>query len=161
MTPAVAVVRKHKVDYQLHEYAHEASSASYGQEAAEKLGLDESKVFKTLVVSLDDGLGVGVIPVSSQLSMKAIAQAAGSKKAKMADAALVQRATGYVLGGVSPLGQKKLLPTFIDASAQRLAKIYISAGRRGLDMSLKPQDLQTLTSAKFIDLQAKIILRNL
>jgi Cys-tRNA(Pro)/Cys-tRNA(Cys) deacylase len=112
-------------------------------------------VFKTLVVSLDEGkLAVGLVPVSCQHSLKQIAKAAGAKKATMADKTLVQRATGYVLGGVSPLGQKKRLPTYIDVTARDFATIFISAGRRGLDIELAPGDLGALLGGEFVELRA-------
>lgn len=150
MTPAINAAKKAKIPYTVHQYVHDPAAGSYGKEAAEKLGLDEARVFKTLVVELDNGnLAVGIIPVSAMLSMKLMAKAAGAKKAAMADKAAVERATGYVLGGVSPLGQKKRLPTFIDSSATDFPTIFVSAGRRGLDIELKPADLAGLTSAKF------------
>ena len=150
MTPAVNAVRKARVVYQIHDYAHDASSASYGLEAAEKLGVAEERVFKTLVVSLDSkALAVAVIPVSSMLSMKLVAKAAGAKKATMAEPAAVERSTGYVLGGVSPLGQKKRLKTIIDSAASDHPTVYVSAGRRGLEIELGPGDLAELTGASF------------
>jgi len=153
MTPGINVATKSKIPFQLHEYAHDESSESYGLEAAEKMGVSASQVFKTLLVSIDlNTLAVAVIPVSSMLSMKLIAKAAGAKKAIMADKLLVERSTGYVLGGVSPLGQKKSLKTYIDSSAQDYSTVYVSAGRRGLEIELKPSDLQKLTTAKFADL---------
>lgn len=151
MTPAINQARKAKVGHQVHAYQHDPSSDSYGTEAVEKLGLAPEQVFKTLVVSLDGKtLAVGVVPVAGKLSLKQIAKAAGAKKAAMADPAEVERATGYVLGGVSPLGQKKRLPTFIDESAVQFASIHVSAGRRGLEIELSPEDLRRLTSARFV-----------
>ena len=148
MTPAINLAIKSSVDHTVHEYAHDPSSDSFGAEAAEKLGVAEQRVFKTLVVALDNRqLAVGVVPVSSMLSMKQIAKAAGAKKASMASRLDVERATGYVVGGVSPLGQKKRLKTIIDMSAKNYATIYVSAGRRGLEIELSPDDLQGLTSA--------------
>lgn len=153
MTPGINVARKAKVVHTVHEYAHDPASASYGLEAAEKLGIAEARVFKTLVVSLDGReLAVGVVPVSAMLSMKQIARAAGAKKAAMAAPHEVERTTGYVLGGVSPLGQKKRLRTFIDASAEAFASIYVSAGRRGLEIELSPHDLKALTGGAFAEL---------
>ena len=153
MTPAIEIARKHKIHHQVHEYAHDPAHQSYGQEASEKLGIDQSRVFKTLVARLDGRqLVVAVVPVSSQLSMKQLAKSAAAKKAAMADKAEVERVTGYVLGGVSPLGQKKRLPTYIDSSAQQFSSIYISAGRRGLEIELNPQDLQKLLAAEFTTL---------
>ena len=153
MTPGINVARKAKVAHTVHEYAHDPASESYGLEAAEKLGVAEARVFKTLVVSLDGReLAVGVVPVSAMLGMKQIARAAGAKKAAMAAPMEVERATGYVLGGVSPLGQKKRLRTFIDASAEVFSTIYVSAGRRGLEIELSPQDLKTLSGGTFAEL---------
>jgi Cys-tRNA(Pro)/Cys-tRNA(Cys) deacylase len=153
MTPAINLVRQRKITHQVHEYPHDPAAASYGLEAAEKMGVAAERVFKTLVVSLDDGkLAVGIVPVSTLLSMKLIAKAAGAKKAAMADKPLVERSTGYVLGGVSPLGQKKRLPTYIDASAQGFATLFVSAGRRGLEIELAPGDLRALLDATFAPL---------
>jgi len=141
------------VAHRVHEYAHDPSSQSYGLEAAEKLGVPAEQVFKTLVVSLDGReLAVAVVPVAAMLSMKLIARAAGVKKAAMAEASAVERVTGYVLGGVSPLGQKKRLRTFIDHSAEGFATIYVSAGRRGLEIELSPGDLRQLTAGVFAEI---------
>ncbi|PPK50583.1 Cys-tRNA(Pro) deacylase [Marinobacter persicus] len=148
MTPGINLARKQKITHTVHEYTHDPDSESYGQEAADKLGVPASRVFKTLVVSLDNKtLAVAVLPVSGMLSMKQIARAAGAKKATMAPPADVERATGYVLGGVSPLGQKKRLKTIIDVSAADYDTVYISAGRRGLEIELSPDDLKSLTNA--------------
>ena len=153
MTPGINIARQHKIVHRVHEYAHDASSESYGLEAAEKLGVPGEQVFKTLVVALDNkALAVGVIPVSSMLSMKLIAKATGAKKAAMADPADVERSTGYVLGGVSPLGQKKRLKTIIDSSAEKFATVYVSAGRRGLEIELSPVDLKKLTNGLFAEI---------
>ncbi len=150
MTPAIQLARKARIQHSVHEYEHDPKHDSYGMEAAQKLGLDPDHVFKTLVVQLDnDQLACAVLPVSKQLNMKRMAKAVGVKKAEMADAAVVQRSSGYVLGGVSPLGQKKSLTTVIDASAQTLDTMYVSAGRRGMDMGLQPADLQRLTRGVF------------
>lgn len=150
MTPAINTAKKAKIAFTIHEYTHDAANEGYGLEAADKLGLVAERVFKTLVVSLDSKtLVVGIVPVSSMLSMKAIAKAAGGKKAEMADKQDVMRATGYVLGGVSPLGQKKRLKTVVDASAQGFDTVYVSAGRRGLEIELSPSDLGALTTGKF------------
>jgi len=147
MTPGINAARKAKIAHKVHEYVHDPASESYGLEAAEKLSVPEARVFKTLVVSLDSReLAVGVIPVSSMLSMKRMAKAAGAKKAAMADRADVERSTGYVLGGVSPLGQKKRLKTIIDSSASQHPTIYVSAGRRGLEIELSPADLVRLVN---------------
>ena len=153
MTPGIELARKAKVSHKVHEYSHDSSSDSYGLEAAEKLGIPPGQVFKTLVVSLDKReLAVGVVPVSSMLSMKQIARAAGAKKAAMATPEEVERSTGYVLGGVSPLGQKKQLKTFIDASAEHHTTIFVSAGRRGLEIELDPNDLAQLLQGRFAQL---------
>jgi Cys-tRNA(Pro)/Cys-tRNA(Cys) deacylase len=148
MTPGINVLKKHNISHTIHEYSHDELTETYGLEASEKMGVPPGRVFKTLVVSLDNKeLAVGIIPVSSMLSMKLIAKAARTKKAAMADKAEVERSTGYVLGGVSPLGQKRQLKTFIDLSANNYQTIYVSAGRRGLEIELRPIDLATLTHA--------------
>ena len=153
MTPAIKLLQQHRIVHTVREYDHDPASESYGREAAEKLGVPEARVFKTLVVQLDGKeMVVGVIPVSMLLSMKAIAKAAGGKKADMASPKDVERTTGYVLGGVSPLGQKKRLRTVIDSSALEFPTIYISGGRRGLDIELPPQDLARLLDAGFAEL---------
>ncbi|WGL16738.1 Cys-tRNA(Pro) deacylase [Microbulbifer bruguierae] len=153
MTPAINCASKAKITYRIHEYAHDPSAESYGLEAAEKLGLDPQKVFKTLVVTLDGkSLVVAILPVESQLNMKLIARAAGAKKAAMADKNEVMRSSGYVLGGVSPLGQKKLLPTFLHISAEAERTVFVSAGRRGLEIELAPRDLLQLTRGQFAEL---------
>jgi len=150
MTPAINLAKKNKIKYIVHEYDHDTSVQSYGLEASEKLGIDEKRVFKTLVVSLyDNSLVVAVIPVANMLNMKQIAKAFKAKKCTLADKFDVERTTGYIVGGVSPLGQKKLLKTVIDDSAQEFETIFISGGRRGLDIELNPLDLQTLTNAIF------------
>jgi len=148
MTPAINAAKKAKINFQIHEYSHDAAHESYGLEAAEKMGIATEQVFKTLVVNLDNQfLAVGIVPVSSQLSMKRIAKALGAKKAQMAEPHAVEKSTGYVLGGVSPLGQKKRLKTVIDSSAGHYPTIYVSAGRRGLEIELKLDDLVRLTQA--------------
>lgn len=152
MTPAINAAKKAKILFTIHEYAHDPTCASYGLEAAEKLNIAPDRVFKTLVVDLGGELVVAIVPVDAMLGLKNIAKAAGAKKASMADTALVERSTGYVLGGVSPLGQKKRLRTFIDASALAHPTIHVSAGRRGLEIELAPNDLARLTSAQFADL---------
>ncbi len=155
MTPATNIAKKAKIAFQIHSYTHDPSNQSYGLEASEKLGLEPERVFKTLIVTVDTReLVVAIIPVSSMLSMKQIAKAAGGKKAEMAAGADVERSSGYILGGVSPLGQKKRLRTFIDSSAENFPTIYVSAGRRGLEIELSPEDLKTVCSAEFYDLKA-------
>ncbi len=153
MTPAINAAKKKKIVYKVHRYAHDPADHSYGREAAAKLGMTEERVFKTLVVEFDPGeLAVVVIPVSSMLSMKQIAKAVGAKKAAMADKELVEKTSGYVLGGVSPLGQKKRLLTVVDSSAKDFPTIFVSAGRRGLEIELNPADLAALTSATFAEI---------
>lgn len=150
MTPAVTAVKKAKVPYRIHQYEHDTAIASYGEEAAQKLGIATARVFKTLVIAVDDNkFAVGIVPVSHQLDLKRFAKALGAKKAAMAQAADAQKMTGYVLGGISPLGQKRQLETVIDASAKAFTTIFVSAGRRGLEIELSPDDLRALTKGKF------------
>jgi Cys-tRNA(Pro)/Cys-tRNA(Cys) deacylase len=146
-TPATALLAKQKVSHVLHTYDHDPRHESYGLEAVEALGLDPERVFKTLVAEVDGKLTVGVVPVTGQLDLKSLAAAAGGKKAKMADPAAAQRATGYVLGGISPLGHRSRLPVVIDASAEKFETVHCSAGRRGLEVELAPADLVRLTQA--------------
>jgi Cys-tRNA(Pro)/Cys-tRNA(Cys) deacylase len=146
-TPATAALTKQKVAHTLHAYDHDPRAGSYGLEAVEALGLDRARVFKTLVAEVDGRLVVGVVPVTGQLDLKALAAAAGGKKAKMADPAAAQRATGYVLGGISPLGHRTRLPVVIDGSAEGFETVFCSAGRRGLEVELAPGDLIRLTGA--------------
>lgn len=154
MTPAINLLKKAGISHRIHQYQHDADATSFGLEAAEKLNIPQQQVFKTLVVELDNGaLSVAVLPVSAKLSMKQMAKACEAKKAVMADQAKVERATGYVLGGVSPLAQKKRLTTVIDTTAQQFQTIYISAGRRGLEIELAPEELATVLNAGFADLQ--------
>ncbi|NTZ55531.1 Cys-tRNA(Pro) deacylase, partial [Pseudomonas putida] len=150
MTPALDLLKKHRAEHRVHSYEHDPKSASYGLEAAEKLGLDPQQVFKTLLASSEKGeLLVAVVPVVGSLDLKALAHAAGVKKCEMADPAAAQRATGYLVGGISPLGQKKRLRTFIDESAQNFATIHVSAGRRGLEVELAAAVLAEHTQGKF------------
>ncbi|MBY8850301.1 Cys-tRNA(Pro) deacylase [Saccharothrix longispora] len=144
-TPATALLDKQKVAHTLHAYEHDPRHESYGLEAAEALGVPPGRVFKTLVADVDGKLAVGVVPVTGQLDLKALAAALGGKKAKMAEVAAAERATGYVAGGISPLGQKKRLPLVLDASAEGFDTVYCSAGRRGLEVELAPADLLQLT----------------
>ena len=142
MTPAVVAAERAGISFTLHEYEHEAGAA-YGLEAAEKTGVDPARVFKTLVVSQDGALSVAIVPVGAQLDLRAL-----GKRAALADRAAAERATGYVLGGISPLGQRKRLPTLVDESALAFETIFVSAGRRGLELELAPDDLVRLTDAR-------------
>jgi Cys-tRNA(Pro)/Cys-tRNA(Cys) deacylase len=147
-TPAVAVVVRAGVAHELRSYEHDPASAlSYGEEAARALGVDPLRVFKTLVVRVDAALAVAVVPVERGLDLKALARVLGAKRASMADPSAAERATGYVVGGISPLGQRQRLPTVIDVSANGVDVVYVSGGRRGLDIGLAPADLIELTSA--------------
>lgn len=147
-TPATLAAAKAEIDFTLHPYEVDASAESYGAAAADALGLSHDQVFKTLLAEVDGALTVAVVPVAATLDLKALAAAAGGKRAGMADPAVAERATGYVVGGISPLGQRKRLPTIVDASASGFATVYVSAGRRGLQLGLAPADLVRLTSAR-------------
>ncbi|MEU0580234.1 Cys-tRNA(Pro) deacylase [Streptomyces griseoincarnatus] len=146
-TPATVALTAAEVPFTVHSYDHDPSHPSYGEEAAEAMGVSPDRVFKTLVADVDGALTVAVVPVAGQLDLKALASAAGGKRASMADPALAERTTGYVRGGISPLGQRKKLPTVLDESATRHETICVSAGRRGLEVELTPTDLANLTSA--------------
>ena len=149
MTPAVKVLEQAGVAFQLDSYVHDPRTPAYGEEAARALGLPADQVFKTLLARLDDGrLVVAIVPVPCQLDLKALARVAGARKASLADSAEAERATGYVVGGISPLGQRKRLPTFLDESARALEAIHVSGGRRGLEIRLAPGDLARLTGAR-------------
>ncbi|MER7245288.1 Cys-tRNA(Pro) deacylase [Kribbella sp. NPDC000426] len=147
-TPATVALTKAKVEFTTHAYEHDPAAKSYGLEAAEALGLDPEQVFKTLLVEVDGKLAVGVVPVGKQLDLKAIAAAAGGKKAVMADPAAAERTTGYVVGGISPIGQKRALPTVVDSTATDHPTVYVSGGRRGFDIGLSPADLIAVTRAR-------------
>lgn len=156
MTPAIDLAKKRGLDYQIHEYTHDSQAASFGLEAAEKLGVAAVQVFKTLVVTADTGaLAVAILPVDKTLNFKKMAKALSAnkllacKKVQMADPKQVERSTGYVLGGVSPLGQKKRLKTVIDSSAQDQTTVYVSGGRRGLEIELPPAQLAQTLDACF------------
>lgn len=145
MTPAINLLRKAKITHKVHQYEHDSAAQSYGHEAAEKLSVDPAQVFKTLMVKLDDNSHcVAILPVGSMLSMKRLAKVLNVKKAAMADKQEVERVSGYVLGGVSPLGQKKRLKTVLDVSAERFKTIFVSAGKRGLEIEISPQQLMLL-----------------
>ncbi len=146
-TPATVALSKAGVPFTLHPYEHDPGATSYGLEAADVLGLPPEQVFKTLLAQVDDRLVVAVVPVSGNLDLKALAAAAGGKRATMADPAAAERTTGYVVGGISPLGQRKALPTVVDETALGFSTVYVSGGRRGLDIGLPPADLVRLTRA--------------
>lgn len=148
MTPAIEAAKAAGIVYRVHPYDHDPSAESYGDEAAEALGIARERVFKTLLVALNGDpkrLAVGVVPVAGKLNLKAVAAACGAKKAEMAAAKDAERATGYVVGGISPLGQKRHLPLVLDASAGDFATVFVSAGRRGLEIELAAEDLLRLT----------------
>ena len=146
-TPATTALTRAGVAFTEHTYEHDPGVASYGLEAAQALDLDPAQVFKTLLTSVDGRLVVGIVPVTGQLDLKALAAAMGGKKAVLADPAAAERATGYVVGGISPVGQRRAHPTVLDASALGLDTIFVSGGRRGLDVSLSPADLVRVTDA--------------
>ncbi|MGO0577870.1 Cys-tRNA(Pro) deacylase [Ornithinimicrobium panacihumi] len=143
-TPATVTLDRAGVPYEIRAYEHDPRATSYGLEAAEALGVEPARVFKTLLVDTDKGLGVTIVPVDTTVDLKAAAAALGAKKAAMADPAAAERTTGYVVGGISPLGQKKALPTVLDDSAREHATILVSGGKRGLDIELSPEALLTL-----------------
>ena len=149
-TPAIAAAERAGVAFTVHEYEHDPKAPSYGLEAAEKLGLDATRVFKTLVADVDGTLTVAIVPVEAQLDLRAL-----GKRAAMADAKLAERTTGYVTGGISPLGQRKRLPTLLDESALAFETIHVSAGRRGLELVLAPADLLALTGGKAAAIAAR------
>ncbi|MFF7165210.1 Cys-tRNA(Pro) deacylase [Streptomyces sp. NPDC008086] len=146
-TPATVALTAAGVEYTVHAYDHDPSHPSYGEEAAEAMGVSPERVFKTLVADVDGTLTVAVVPVAGQLDLKALASAVHGKRATMADPTLAERTTGYVRGGISPLGQRKKLPTVLDTSATAHSTICVSAGRRGLEVELSPTDLTKLTDA--------------
>ena len=147
-TQAILALEKAGIAHTVHPYEHDPSTdLGYGLEAAQAIGVDAPQVFKTLMVNVDGKLAVGVVPVDKKLDLKALASALGGKKASMADTAAAERATGYVVGGISPLGQKTAHPTVLDESALAFDAVYVSGGRRGLDVGLAPADLMHLTGA--------------
>jgi Cys-tRNA(Pro)/Cys-tRNA(Cys) deacylase len=153
-TPALLALQRCDVEFSVHTYAHDPSAESFGMEAADALGLDPVTVFKTLLAEVDGTPTVAIVPVSGQLDLKALASARGGKRARMMEVAVAERLTGYVAGGISPLGQRKTLPTVIDASAADLGTMYVSGGQRGLDIGIAPADLLQLTGATYAAISA-------
>src|SRR4051794_40712693 len=147
VTPAVMALRAAGVDFTVREYAHDERSESFGLEAADALGLDPDRVYKTLVARADDNLVVAVVPVSGRLDLKALARTVGAAKAAMAEVREAERATGYVAGGISPFGQKRAHPTVVDETVELWPTVYVSGGRRGLDVEIAPADLIDVTGA--------------
>lgn len=148
-TPATLALTRAGIRFTTLAYDHDPRAAAYGLEAAEKLGVEPERVFKTLLASIDGELAVGIVPVEMQLDLKALAHALGGKRAEMADPRVAERKTGYVVGGISPIGQKTALPTVLDDSAILCETILVSGGRRGLDLELAPDDLIAITSGRY------------
>ena len=154
MTPATKALQKAGVDFKIHEYQHDANVSSYGEEAATLLNANPDQVFKTLLVANQENkLAVAIVPVSHQLNLKTVAKALKVKKVTMANPQEAEKATGYILGGISPLGQKKRLPFVMDESALEHKTIYVSGGRRGLEIELSPNDLKNLCNANIADIK--------
>jgi Cys-tRNA(Pro)/Cys-tRNA(Cys) deacylase len=154
-TPATAALESARIPFTVHEYPHDPRHESYGQEAAEALGTEAARVFKTLIADVDGRLVAGVVPVDGQLDLKALAAAAGGKKAAMADVTAAERATGYVAGGISPVGQRKRLPVVLDDSALDFGTVFCSGGRRGLEIELAPADLVRAAGATVASIGAR------
>lgn len=149
-TPAVAALERAGIGFRLHEYEVPEDAGSYGEAAAAALGVESGRVFKTLVATVDENPVIGIVPVSGHLSLKRLAAAAGGKRASMADAADAQRLTGYVIGGISPFGRRRRLPVFLDGSASAYDTVFVSAGRRGLQVEVAPDGLVALVGAVLV-----------
>jgi Cys-tRNA(Pro)/Cys-tRNA(Cys) deacylase len=147
VTPAISELEAAGVPFSVHEYERGDSVRDFGREAADKLGLDPDRVFKTLLVDADGGHLVAIVPVSTQLSLKSLGRVVGAKRIAMCDPDVAERITGYVRGGISPFGQRKRLPTVVDETAELFDEIYVSGGRRGLDVGLRPSDLVRVLDA--------------
>ena len=154
-TPAIAALLRAKVEHTLHPYHHDPGTTAFGDEVVTALGWDPQRVFKTLVASVDGALVVGIVPVAAQLDLKALASAVGGKKAQLAKVADAERSSGYVAGGISPLGQRKPLRTVVDAGAEQFPTIMVSAGKRGLQVELAPADLVALCQATVADIATR------
>ena len=148
-TPATALLTKSGIAFTLHPYEHDPRAEAYGDEAAAALGMDPARIFKTLIALIDGTLVCAVVPVAGRLDLKALAAAVGGKRGGMAEPAAAARATGYVVGGISPIGQKSRLPVVVDASAESFDTVFVSAGKRGLQVELSPADLAHVTNARF------------
>ena len=146
-TPATALLTRSKIAFTLHPYEHDPRAQAYGEEAAAALGIDAARIFKTLIAAVDGKLACAVVPVAARLDLKAFAAALGGKRAELADPAAAARATGYVVGGISPIGQKSRLRVVLDASAEEFETVYVSAGKRGLQVQLSPADLALAAGA--------------
>jgi Cys-tRNA(Pro)/Cys-tRNA(Cys) deacylase len=154
-TPATIALQRAGIPFTVHEYPHDPRHASFGREASEALGVPPERVFKTLIAEVDGRLVTGVVPVDGQLDLKALAAAAGGKRAAMAPAAEAEKATGYVTGGISPVGQRRRLPVVLDASAMSFPTVFCSAGRRGLEIELAPADLVRAADATVASIGAR------
>lgn len=154
-TPATALLAKLKIAYTLHPYDHDPRAEGYGEEAAAALGVEPDRIFKTLIAAVDGKLVCGVVPVAARLDLKALAAAVGGKRTVMAEPAAAARATGYVVGGISPLGQKARIPVVVDTSIQRFATVYVSAGKRGLQVELASADLVRASAATVAPIAAR------
>lgn len=154
-TPATTQLTRLGITYTLHPYEHDPRAEAYGEEAAAALGVDPARIFKTLIATVDGKLACAVVPVSGRLDLKSFAAALGGKRAELADPAAAARATGYVVGGISPIGQKAQLPLVVDESASGFETVFVSAGRRGLQVELRPADLVRVTEARLASIAAR------